>query len=269
MKPKKCRNKSCGKEFIPTHSSLEAFCSFPCAKEGRKPDLKLKAVYSKPKLKTCKICKEKFEPKNVSTEVVCSEYNCRVEFALQVVAKNKANKEKEQKRKNTEEKKRMNIDIMSTDKYRSKILQPVINEIARLVDFGQACIATEKYEGKMAGGHFVAVGANRTICLNLHNIFIQSFHSNSWKGGDNLKYREGIKRVFGIEYLNFMENLQSHPKLGLTKGQMIEIHENACKIRSKLRKNEKIRSPKERIELRNQINIELGIYQEEYCIFNQ
>ena len=65
-----------------------------------------------------------------------------------------------------------------------------------------------------------------------------------------------------------MENLQSHPKLGLTKGQMIEINENACKIRNKLRKNEKIRSPKERIELRNQINIELGIYQEEYCIFN-
>ena len=50
MKPKKCRNKSCGKEFTPTHNSLEAFCSFPCAKEGRKPDLKLKTVYKIPKV---------------------------------------------------------------------------------------------------------------------------------------------------------------------------------------------------------------------------
>lgn len=48
MKPKKCKN--CQKEFTPTHSSLEAFCSFSCAKEGRKPDLKLKTVYKIPKV---------------------------------------------------------------------------------------------------------------------------------------------------------------------------------------------------------------------------
>jgi hypothetical protein len=50
MKPKKCKNKSCGKEFTPQFNSLEAFCSFPCAKEGRNPDLKLKAVYKIPKV---------------------------------------------------------------------------------------------------------------------------------------------------------------------------------------------------------------------------
>jgi hypothetical protein len=48
MKQKKCRN--CGKEFTPQHSSLEIACSFECAKEGRKPDLKLKAVYKIPKV---------------------------------------------------------------------------------------------------------------------------------------------------------------------------------------------------------------------------
>jgi len=48
MKAKKCKN--CQKEFTPTHSSLEKFCSFPCAKEGRNPDLKLKAVYKIPKV---------------------------------------------------------------------------------------------------------------------------------------------------------------------------------------------------------------------------
>jgi hypothetical protein len=50
MKPKKCRNKNCGKEFTPQFNSLEAFCSFPCAKEGREPDLKLKAVYKIPQV---------------------------------------------------------------------------------------------------------------------------------------------------------------------------------------------------------------------------
>lgn len=268
MKPKKCRNKSCGKEFTPTHSSLEAFCSFPCAKEGRKPNLKLKMIYVKPKLKTCKICKEKFEPKNVSTEVVCQKYNCKVDYALQVVEKNKLAKEKKAKSDNRKYKTEKTIELMSPDKYRAKILQPVINEIARIIDFQQSCIATGNPEGKMAGGHFIGVSANRTICLNLHNIFIQSFHSNSWKGGDNLKYREGIINIFGREYLDFMEHLQAHPKIGLSKKDMIEIYENACKIRIKLRKDQKLRSPKERIELRNQVNLELGIYQEEYCVFN-
>ncbi len=237
-------------------------------KKNKVPDLKLKSLYVKPKPKTCKICKDKFEPKNVSTEVVCQKYDCKFEYAMQVVAKNKSAKEKEQKRKGIEEKKRMTVDLMSDDKYRSTVLQPVINEIARLIDFGQPCIATENY-GKENGGHYISVGANRTICLNLHNIHIQSFESNHWKSGDTLKYQGGIRKVYGEDYLAYMDSLQKHPPIQLRKNFMIEIYENACKIRLKLRKNEKLRNPNERIELRNAINIELGIYQEEYCIFNR
>lgn len=220
-----------------------------------------------PKKKTCKVCKDKFTPIRSLLEPVCQKYECKVEFALKVAEKSKLKREKEVKRKNTEEKKKMTVDIMSDDKYRSSVLQPVINEIARLIDFGQPCIATENY-GKENGGHYISVGSNRTICLNLHNIHIQSFESNHWKSGDTLKYQGGIRKVYGEDYLEFMDSLQKHPPIQLRKHQMIEIYENACKIRLKLRKNEKLRSPRERIELRNQINLELGIYQEEYCIYN-
>lgn len=220
-----------------------------------------------PKKKTCKVCKDKFTPIRSTLEPVCNKYECKVEFALKVAEKSKLKREKEVKRKNTEDKKKMKIDIMSDDKYRSSVLQPVINEIARLIDFGQPCIATENY-GKENGGHYISVGANRTICLNLHNIHIQSFESNHWKSGDTLKYQGGIRKVYGEDYLAFMDGLQKHPPIQLRKHQMIYIYENACKIRLKLRKNEKLRSPLERIELRNQINIELGIYQEQYCIYN-
>jgi hypothetical protein len=48
MKQKKCRN--CKELFTPQHSSLEVACSFKCAKEGRKPNLKLKEVYKIPKV---------------------------------------------------------------------------------------------------------------------------------------------------------------------------------------------------------------------------
>jgi len=216
--------------------------------------------------KKCKICKEKFTPKRSTLEPTCARYECRVDYAMIIVEKQKASRLKAQKRTAVEEKKKMTIDIMSDDKYRSSVLQPVINEIARLIDFGQPCIATENY-GKENGGHYISVGANRTICLHLHNIHIQSFESNHWKSGDTLKYQGGIRKVYGEDYLAFMDGLQKHPPIQLRKKEMIELYEKACKIRLKLRKNQEIRTPKQRIELRNQINLELGIYEEEYCVF--
>jgi len=259
-----CKAKGCGEEFNSVFSKHRDFCSTDCYKASKKVDIRLKSLKT-PK-KKCKICKLAFEPKN-NFIPVCDSIDCKTQYAMSVVEKSKSAKEREVKKKNAEEKKKMTIDIMSDDKYRSSVLQPVINEIARLVDFGQPCIATENY-GKENGGHYISVGANRTICLNLHNIHIQSFESNHWKSGDTLKYQGGIRKVYGEDYLAFMDGLQKHPPIQLRKNEMIEIHENACKIRLKLRKNEKLRSPKERIELRNQINLELGIYQEEYCIFN-
>jgi hypothetical protein len=157
---------------------------------------------------------------------------------------------------------------MSNDDYRSKILQPNINKIARLIDYGCTCIASDKF-GKMSGGHRISVGANRSTALNLHNIHIQSFASNSWKGGDNLKYDIGIKERYGIEYLEFLNSLHQTPKLGLIKSALIEINEIALRICLHLSKNEIQRTPQERIELRNKHNIELGIYSEQFIIFNQ
>jgi hypothetical protein len=45
------------------------------------------------------------------------------------------------------------------------------------------------------------------------------------------------------------------------------IYSLSCGIANRLKKAEKEYNLEERIELRNQINLELGIYSEEYCIF--
>ncbi len=78
-------------------------------------------------------------------------------------------------------------------------------------------MATGNFEGKMAGGHYTSVGSNRTICLNIHNIFIQSFASNSWNGGDDKRYREGLINTFGEDYLDFVESLKRHKPLHFKK----------------------------------------------------
>lgn len=167
-----------------------------------------------------------------------------------------------QKKENKKKKESMKIDLMSIDKYRSQYVQPVINAIARKIDFGCPCIATENF-GKMNAGHYISVGANRTIALNLHNLHNQAFESNHFKSGDTLKYQQGIIKIYGQEYLDYMESLKSCPPLNLTKLDLKEIKENASQILKSL--DDVFKPPNERIRLRNEINKQLGIYDLKYC----
>ena len=175
--------------------------------------------------------------------------------------------EKKQKQLDREKTKEAKINLMSPDKYRAKYVQPLINQIARLIDYGHPCIATGNYEGKMAGGHYTSVGSNRTICLNLHNIFIQSFHSNSWSGGDDKKYQARLKDIFGEDYFDFVNSLKGHRPIKLSKMELIEIKTKAQQIVNRLQRINFIRNSEDRILARNAVNRELGIYDLEYSIY--
>jgi hypothetical protein len=174
--------------------------------------------------------------------------------------------QKETKEKEKVEKIKTKISLLTPDKYRTDYLQPIINEISRLIDYGQSCIATGNF-GKMNGGHYISVGANRTTALNLHNIHIQSFESNHHKSGDPIKYRLGLIERYGNKYFEFIETLQQHKALHLSTSDMIEIALIASTIRLELRRNLEQKTAYERIELRNQINLKLGIYEPKFCEF--
>ena len=191
----------------------------------------------------------------------------KIWFETQIAFKKKKNI-KEDNKKSRDFKSKFKLDNMSADKYRSTYLQPVINKIARLIDFGHPCIATGNF-GKMNGGHYISVGANRTICLNLHNIFIQSFASNHWKSGDPLKYQNGLIETFGTEYFDYINSLSQHKPLNLSKEDMMVIKDNALKICKELEQDEVVRTANERIQLRNQVNIALGIYDSRFCEFKK
>lgn len=160
--------------------------------------------------------------------------------------------------------------LLSPDNFRAKYVQPKINLIARLIDYGCTCIATNN-NGKMNGGHRISVGANRSTSLNLHNIHIQSFESNHFKSGDNMKYDIGIVERYGDNYLKFLNSLHQTPKLGLNLNdyeKVIQIANSIIKVLEN--ENKTLTEPREatnRIELRNKYNLELGIYQEQQVIY--
>lgn len=162
--------------------------------------------------------------------------------------------------------KQLKDSLYTPDKYRSKILQPTINKIARLIDYGCSCIATNNF-GKMNGGHRISVGANRSTSLNLHNIHIQSFQSNTFKSGDNIKYDIGIVERYGKEYLEFLNSLHQTPALKLSLSELQELQKISLSIVKELEQNQILKTPIQRIDLRNYYNQKLGIYDNQFSTF--
>ena len=167
-----------------------------------------------------------------------------------------------QKKEASEKKKEGLKSLMSVDKYRADVIQPIFNEIARLIDWGLPCIATGNF-GKMNGGHRISVGANRSVCLNLHNIHRQCFESNHHKSGDPDKYDIGLEKEYGLDYVEFIKSLHQTPLQKWTKEYLYEIKPIAIEQRDKLKKEIEqgiTLNAKERIEKRTEINNIIGIY---------
>lgn len=253
MKQKEFKEcKVCGTEFK-MYRTTDKYCSGKCKMKDKKPNLKLSDMTTQ---KKCKICKNKFIPKNVSTEPVCQNYDCKLTYALKVVEQNKIDQEKKFKQKAKSD----------TTNWKSK-LQTEVNKVVRLIDKGLPCLARQK-NGQIHAGHVYARGGNQNIKYNLHNIHRQNAQSNHFQNDDGL-LRDGVVREYGQDYMDFISSLKSTPILDLKNKEYEELTYKAKKIVLKLKKENKTYSLEKRIELRNQINIELGIYDEKFCIFNR
>lgn len=203
----------------------------------------------------CKNCKVKFDKRWFTQKYCLQNDECisaSIEFAKKEVEKAKAKAWKQRKAG-------LENDTKKHPAYKND-LQILINEIARLIDKGQPCIATGATTGKMNAGHYVAVSANDTIRFNLHNIHIQSEHSNSHKAGDTLRYQDGIKRIYGEDYLEMMNDLRKTPLIKLSVNDIKEKIVIAREIIKELKVADKSFEPRNRIKIRTLLNNRLGIY---------
>jgi hypothetical protein len=149
----------------------------------------------------------------------------------------------------------------------NKKLQTKINLIVRLIDKNQKCLAKEKLANQMHAGHVFSRGSNPMLRFNLHNIHRQSAQSNHFQNEDGL-FREGIVKEYGKDYFEFISNLRQIKDLKISNDNYIELYKTASKIALKLTKEDKEYSLTQRIKLRNEINIELKIYDFIFCSFN-
>jgi hypothetical protein len=145
-------------------------------------------------------------------------------------------------------------------------LQEKINEIVRLIDKGLPCLARGYVPKQTHAGHVYARGGNQTIKFNLHNIHRQSAQSNHFQNDDGL-LREGLIKEYGQEYFNFIYELRQTQSLKYNNDEYHEFYKLASKIALHLKKENLTYDLTKRIVLRNEINLKLGIYDDEFCVF--
>ena len=146
-------------------------------------------------------------------------------------------------------------------------LQVKINFIVRLIDIGLPCLARNYHPGQIHAGHIYARGGNQTIKYNLHNIHRQSAQSNGKQNDDGL-LREGLVNEYGQNYMDFISGLRQTPKLEYMNHEYREFTKHASSIANELkRQGRTFPTTEERIYMRNEINNQLGIYEQEFCEF--
>jgi len=207
----------------------------------------------------CIECNIKFKPKFFLQKFCLSNETC-INAATNHVLN--YNSEKEIKKRH----KQIKLEIENSGVFKER-LQSKIQEITRLIDKGLPCIATNVFPKQVHGGHVFARGGNSYMAMNLHNIHRQSAQSNHFQNDDGLM-KEGIKNEYGEEYLEFISDLRRTPCPEIAPLEYGAVYKKACKIANKLIKANLTYSLKKRIELRNEINLDLGVYENEYCTFH-
>lgn len=172
-------------------------------------------------------------------------------------AKKKVAKEKKAEKKNKEN------ELVDW----SKKLVVKMQEIARLIDAGQPCLARGNHPGQMHGGHVFSKGSNPTMKFNLHNIHRQGAQSNHFQNDDGL-LREGLINEYGQDYYEFLSEMRSCEALKYTNMEYMEFYKKACKESNNLRKSgETFLTPFRRQFIRTTLNISKGIYPDQWSIY--
>lgn len=169
------------------------------------------------RLKTCKVCREKFEPRT-PLQVACG-WECAQAHGKKVTAQQKA-KAQRAERQETKAK----LIALEPLEYFLKKAERACNAYIRARDAGQGCISCGRHDADVwNAGHFISVGANRTLRFDEDNIHLQCARPcNKDKGGNIHEYRKGLLKKIGPERLARLDGWHEPVKMTREKAEGIE-----------------------------------------------
>lgn len=158
----------------------------------------------KPKLKSCKVCRTKFEPTR-AMQAVCG-LGCALTLAL---GKRKRLEAKE--RRETAKADRVKREKLKTKGEYIKEAQAVFNRYIRLRDAGLPCICCGQPMGEnvpggaVDAGHYRSRGSAPHLRFDERNVHAQRKQCNRFDSGNVLGFRFGLRQRIGIEALEELE----------------------------------------------------------------
>lgn len=212
----------------------------------------------------CIFCKTKFGQKIFNYRYCESTPECLAagkEFQLNARIKSALNKVRSDK------KEKFAVMKENVTDYK-KFLQDDVQKIAKLIDYGlRGLHETPQDTGQIQGGHIYTKKSHEQMRFNLHNIHRQGAKSNMALIYDE-EIKDALKLEYGIEYFEFIKSLKQQPLPKIKQNEYKEYHFKALAIIKRLELTFTHYSKNERLELRNAINDELGIYSKQYTQFN-
>jgi hypothetical protein len=164
------------------------------------------------KLKSCKVCKEKFEPIQFAQNV-CN-YKCAIIHAKNLKSKKEAIQWKAEKAV-------LKDKLKTLGQYEADAKKSFQKWI-RLRDTGKPCISCGKITNEMDGGHFKKAEIYSGVIFNEMNCNSQCRKCNRFQNGNELNYRLGLIERYGIEYANNIEELANQTRqYKFTKEELI------------------------------------------------
>ena len=149
------------------------------------------------RLKTCKACKVKFEPKRPMQS--CCDIPCAITHANNLKAKKQRSDYKEGKKK------------LKTKSDYAKEAQISINRYRREFTRHLGCISCGTHQGQMQGGHFRSVGGHGELRYVEENIWCQCSRCNERLSGNLLEYRKRLITLIGVEKVEWLEGKHEIP----------------------------------------------------------
>jgi hypothetical protein len=143
-------------------------------------------------------------------------------------------------------------------------LQPLINKIVRLIDYGNPCISCYRpiAHKKHDAGHYHSVQSNNSIRFNLLQEFSQCTQCNDNKGSNRSGYDKGLKETFGFDFWLYVNEgiVRDYPFVKLSIPELKEAIQIAKQVVKELESDKTTRTAEERLSERKKINQLIGIY---------
>lgn len=153
----------------------------------------------KPKLKSCKVCRTKFEPTR-AMQAVCG-LGCAVALASD---KRKLLGAKE--RRETAKADRVKRERLKSRADWAREAQAAFNKWVRLRDMGKPCISCKRHHtGQIHAGHYLSRGARPELAYEPLNVHAQCSPCNMHLSGNIALYRKNLVELIGLEKVEWLE----------------------------------------------------------------